>query len=124
VHVEGKLALSFGLLLFRVENLEPLLVDALSEQLLDTLSGKDFLEGSLGLLDQATPKRAQAKLNDGAVVQDLGGNIGGVDRLLKVRHEQHVTRGVEVIVESVMVNVAEYRPGTEQGVSRLVEVNA
>ena len=124
MHVEGKLALTLGLFLVRRENLEPLLVDTLSEQLLDALSGKDFLEGSLGLLDQAAPKRAQAKLNDGAIVQDLGGNVGGVDRFLKVRHEQHVARGVEVIVESVMVNMAEDRAGAEQGVSRLVEVNA
>ena len=124
MHVEGELALSFGLLLFRGENLEPLLVNTLSEQLLDALSGEDFLEGTLGLLDQAAPKRAQTKLNDGAIVQDLGGNVGGVDRLLKMGHEQHVARGVEVIVESVVVNVAENRPGPEQGVSRLVEMDA
>ena len=124
MHVEGELALSFGLLLFRGENLEPLLVNTLSEQLLDALSGENFLEGTLCLLDQAAPKRAQTKLNDGAIVQDLGGNVGGVDRLLKVRHEQHVARGVEVIVESVVVNMAENRPGPEQGVSRLVEMDA
>ena len=41
-----------------------------------------------------------------------------------MRHEQHVTRGVEVIVESVVVNVAENRSGPEQGVSRLVEMDA
>ena len=79
MHVEGELALSFGLLLFRGENLEPLLVNTLSEQLLDALSGENFLEGTLCLLDQAAPKRAQTKLNDGAIVQDLGGNVGGVD---------------------------------------------
>ena len=124
MHVERKLALSFGLLLFRAENLEPLLMNSLSEQLLDALSGEDFLQGSLRLFDQAAPKRTQAKLDDGAIVQDLGDNIGRVDRLLEVRHEQHVTRGVEVIVESVVVYVTEDRPGTEQGVSRLVEVNA
>jgi len=124
VHVEGKLALSLGLLLFRGENLEPLLVNTLSEQLLDALSGEDFLKGALRLLDQTAPKGAQAKLHDGTVVQDLGGNIGGVDRLLKVRHKQHVTRGVEVVVEGVVVNMAEDCPGPEQGVPRLIEVDA
>jgi hypothetical protein len=96
-----------------VENLEPLLVNALSEQFFDALSGEDFLEGCLCLFDQSAPKRAQAKLNDGAIVQDLSDNIGGVDRLLEVRHEQHVTRGVEVVVESIMIYVTEDRPGTE-----------
>ena len=124
VHVERKLTLSFGLLLIRGENLEPLLVNALSEQLLDALSGEDLLEGGLCFFDQAAPKRAQTKLNDGAVVQDLGDNIGGVDRLLEVGHEQHVARGVEVVVKSVMEYMTEDRPGTEQGVSRFVEVNA
>jgi len=122
--VEGKLALSLSLLLFRGEDLESLLVNALSEQFLDALSGKDFLKGRLCLLDQAAPEGAQAKLNDGAIVQDLGSNIRGVDRLLEMRHEQHVTRGVKVVVESVVVNVTEDRPGTEQGVPRLVEMDA
>lgn len=122
--MEGKLALSFCLLLFRGEDLESLLVDALSEQFLDALSGEDFLKGRLCLLDQAAPKRTQSKLNDSAIVQDLGGNIRRVDRLLEMRHEQHVTRGVEVVVESVVVNVAEDRPGTEQGIPRLVKVDA
>jgi len=99
-------------------------MNALSKQLLDALSGKDFLEGSLGLLNQTAPKRAQTKLDDGAIVQDLCGNIGGVDRLLEVRHEQHVTRGVEVVVEGVVINVAEDRSGPKQGVPGLVEMDA
>ena len=120
MHVERQLTLALGLLLLRGEDLIPLSVDTLREQLLDALGGEDVLQNRLRLLDETAAEGAQTKLDDGAVVENLCRDVGRVDRLLQVRHEQHVARGVEVIVEGVVVDMAEHGTSTEEGVAGLV----
>ena len=113
-----------GFLLLGREGLEPLLMHTLGEQLLDALSSEDLLEGSLGLFDQAKAESAETELHDGAVVEDLGSDVGGVNGLLEMGHQEHVASGVVVVVERVVVDVAEHGAGSQEGVPRLVEEDA
>lgn len=39
-----------------------------------------------------------------------------------MRHEQHITSGVEVVVESMVVDVTKHGTSAEKGVVRFVEV--
>ena len=57
--------------------------------------------------DLRVPEPAQAQLDHGPVVQDLRGGIGVCDGVLQVRH-QHQVPGLEpVVVDGVMVDVAQ-----------------
>ena len=42
------------------------------------------------ILDHAVAEGAHAELHEGAVVEDLGGNVGKVDGLLQVAHHHQV----------------------------------
>ena len=101
-----------------------MLVYALCEQFLDTLSGENVLEDALGFTDEAAAEGTQTELHDYTIVENLSSDVRGVDRLLQVRHEQHVTSGVEVVVEGVVVDVAEHGTGTKERVARLVQMYA
>lgn len=124
VHVEGELALTFDLVLLGREGRVPLRLDSLGEELLDALGRKYLLEGRLGLADEAEAEGAKADLDDGPVVEDLGSDVRAADRVLEMRHEEHVARRVVVVVEGVVVDVGEHRAGAEERVVRLVEVDA
>lgn len=121
MHVERKLSLAFSLLLFCRQYLVSLLVNTLSEKFLDPLCSEDILEGLLRLLDETTPESTQAELYDCPVVEDLGGDVGRMDGLLEMRHQKHITSGMEFVVESIMVDMAEHSPCTQERVVRLVQ---
>lgn len=124
VHVEGKLTLSFSSFLFGGEDRVSLSLNTLSEEFLDSLSGEDLLKGRLSFSDETKAESAETNLNDGSVVKDLGVDIGVSDGVLKMRHEEHVTSGVVIVVEGVVVDVGKHGSGSEEGVVGLVEVNA
>lgn len=112
--MERKLTLTFGLLLLRRQHLVSLLVDTLSEKLLDTLSGEDVLEGELSLFDETAPESAQTQLNDSSVVKDLSSDVGRVNGLLQVRHQEHVSCGVELVMQGVVEDMGEHRTSTQE----------
>lgn len=113
VHVEWKLPLPVELLLFRGKSAVLVLtLHTLCEKLLDTAGTKDLLQGSLRLADEAETKSAQTELHNHAVVQDLGCGISHLDRVLQMAHEQHVACDVVVVVQGVVVDVAEHGTST------------
>ena len=117
VHVERKLALPFSLLLFGGQDLVSLLVNALSQKLLDTLSSEDVLKRLLRLFDETASESTQTELYDGTVIENLGSNISRVNRLLEVRHQKHIASGVEFVVEGVVIDMAKHRPCAQKGVA-------
>lgn len=123
VHMERKLTLTLCLLLFGSEDLVSL-VNALRQKLLHSLCREDVLQNLLRFLNQTDAECAKANLNDRAIVQYLSCDIGRVDRFLEMRHEEHVSCGMEVVVKGVMVDMAQHRTSAKKRIAGLVEVNA
>lgn len=67
------------------------------------------------LLDHPAPECAQSKLYDGSVEEDLRLGVGTSDRLLDMRHEEHVTCTREVVLQAGVVDVGKHGPGSEEG---------
>eukprot|EP00128_Syssomonas_multiformis_P005581 Colp12_sorted_trinity150504_noHs@6989 len=108
MHVEGHLAFLLELLLLHVALLEPLVGLALGQKLLHPLATADVVEARVRLSDVAVAEGAEADLDHSAVEEDLGGHVTAVDRLLEVGHEHLVTCLDPLVVERVVVHVAEH----------------
>lgn len=124
VHVEGKLSLAFNLVLLGRESRVPLSLNSLSEELLDSLRREDLLKSSLTLANEAQSESAKTDLNDRSVVENLGPDVGASHGVLEMGHEEHITRGVVLVVEGVVVDVGKHGTGTEERIVGLVEVDA
>lgn len=122
VHVEGEESSFLHQLLFgRKLNIESL--DGLSQQLLLARRAEHFRKDRLTLGDVSSSEGRKTKLHDGSVVQDLRGDVGLSDSVLKMRHEQQVTGLVVSAVSGVVVDVGKDSSGTEEGSVRSVDVN-
>lgn len=122
--MERKLSLSFDFVLFWCKNGVTLSLNSLSQKFLNTLSSEDLLKCRLALPNETKSESAKSNLNHGTVVEDLSSNIGTTDRILKMRHEEHITSGVVLIVEGVVVDVGKHCSRAKKGVVLLVKVNA
>jgi hypothetical protein len=80
-------------------------LDALTQELSVSLRRHHVGHDCLALGNVATSEGGKTDLHDGSVVEDLSGDIGLLDRLLHVRHEELITSlvvpGVHGVVEDV-----------------------
>ena len=63
-------------------------------------------------------------MNDRSIVEDLRSDIRSTDRILQMGHEEHISGGVVIVVEGVVVDVGEHRSSSEEGSVGLVEMDA
>jgi hypothetical protein len=98
VHVEWQLSLSLQTLLFWSDLRVSLHHDTLGEKLLLSPTSADLLESVLRLVNETGTESAESDLDEGSVEEDLGANIEVGDCLLKMRHQEHVTSAVVLIV--------------------------
>jgi hypothetical protein len=78
----------------------------------------------LALWDVTTSESGETELHNRAVVQDLRRDVGLLDRILQVRHEEQVSGLVEPTVRGVVEDVREDSSGSKQGGIRVVDVDA
>jgi hypothetical protein len=83
---------------------------SLSQQLLHFASHHQIDQATVRVLDVCVAECAQSQVRHGAVVEDLGGGVRVLDSLLQVRHQHQVTRLKPVVVQRVMVDVAQDGP--------------
>jgi hypothetical protein len=124
MHVEGQLALTLQLLLLGRDRSVALGLETLGQQLLDTTSSRDILQAGLSLPNHSLAESAETQLDHSAVVQDLGSDIGLVNGLLQMGHQQHVTGHKETVVKGMVVDVAQHSTGALQRVGILVQIHA
>lgn len=122
VHVEGKLALLLEALLLRGDLAVTLDHDTLSKKLLLTATAADLLEGVLRVVDETLAESAKADLNEGTVVENLGGDVEVGDSLLKMGGEHQVARLVVLIVQSQEVDLAKHGTGADDALAVLEQV--
>jgi hypothetical protein len=114
MHMEGELTLSFKLLLFSSNGLAiSLHLDSLGKQFLWSTRTLNFLQTSVRFLDQSITERTQTKLHHHTVIQNLSGDIGLMNGLLQMRHEQHIASNMEPLVKGMVVNVAQHGSSAE-----------
>jgi hypothetical protein len=121
VHVERQKTPLFDEFLLRGVLRESL--DSLSQQLLGTLRGKDLEQGRLTFGKVTLLEGGKTDLNDDSVVQDLSGDVGVLDRVLEVAHQEHVPGLVILAVERVVVDVAQHGSGSDERRSITVQVD-
>mmetsp|Transcript_22937 Transcript_22937/g.65130 ORF Transcript_22937/g.65130 Transcript_22937/m.65130 type:complete len:702 (-) Transcript_22937:90-2195(-) len=98
--------------------------EALGKELLLLLVATDLHQAAVGLLEKLLAEGGKAELHHHAVEEDLGVHLDGVDLVLEAAHEQEVTGVVEVIVKSVVVNLADQGAELATGVAVLVDESA
>lgn len=123
VHVEGEGSQLVGPLLLRGDLRVLLRGETLGEELLGSLGGEHVEKNRSALCDETHSESSESKLDNGSVVEDLSALVGVLDGALQMRHEEHVTRLVVSAVKGVVVDMGEHRSGSDEGVSRLVEVD-
>lgn len=106
MHVEWELPLPFESFLFRRDLGKSLNHDALSQKLLLPTATTDILQRILRLVDEICPEGAEADLYEGAIEKYLSINVEGGNGLLQVRHKQHISSPVILVVESEVVDLA------------------
>ena len=99
-------------------------LDTLGKELLQATGAADLLHGGLGLVNEAGTEGAKSDLDKSPVVKNLRADVGNVDGLLEMRHQEHVARLVELVVQGVVVDVAKHGAGAEDGGVVLVKVGA
>ena len=85
----------------------------LGQQLLRPAPQLDVQQAVVRFPDLRVPERAQAKLDHRPVVKDLSRRVSMGHAVLQVGHEHEVPGLVPVVVDSVVVNVAEDGPGSK-----------
>ena len=71
------------------------------------------LPTGLNYLDLGVSEPAEAELDHGPVVEDLSDGVTVVDRVLQVGHQHQVPGGEPVVVDGLVVDVAEDGPGPQ-----------
>ena len=105
MHVEWQLPLSFKTLLLWGDLGISLNLYTLSQELLQSVGSANLLEGSLSFIYQTRTESAKTDLYESPIIQYLSADISTVNVLLEMRHEKHVTSLIELVVESMMVNL-------------------
>lgn len=123
VHVERQQPSLLDELLLRRE-LGPVSLDRLGKELLLSLGREHLGQDCLALADVSTAERREAELHDSPVVQDLSGDVGVLDRVLHVRHEEQIPGLVVPPVHGVVEDVDEDGAGAQQRRFRAVDVDA
>ena len=72
----------------------------------------------------ARAESGQTELHDGAIVQDLGSDVGLGNGILQVRHQEQVARLVIPSASRVVEDMAQDRTGTEKRSVRVVDGDA
>ena len=121
VHVERQKTPLFDEFLLRGVLRESL--DSLSQELLGTLRRKDFEQGRLTFGKVTLLEGGKTDLNDDSVVQDLSGDIGVLNRVLEVAHQEHIPGLVVLAVERVVVDVAQHGSGSDEGRRITVQID-
>lgn len=80
---------------------------ALSQQLLHFASHHEVDQTTVRVLYVGVTECAQPQMGHGAVVEDLGGRVRVLDGLLQMGHEHQVARLEPIVVQGVVVDVAE-----------------
>lgn len=87
--------------------------------------GREHLrKNRLTFLYEASAESGEAELHHGAVVQDLSGDVGVLDRVLQVRHEEKIAGLVVARMHGVIEDVGEDSAGAEEGSVRPVDEDA
>jgi hypothetical protein len=123
VHVEGQQPSLLDELLLRRE-LGPVSLDRLGKELLLSLGREHLGQDRLALADVSPAERGETELHDSPVVQDLSGDVGVLDRVLHVRHEEQIPGLVVPPVHGVVEDVDEDGTGAQQRRFRAVDVDA
>mmetsp|Transcript_9105 Transcript_9105/g.32761 ORF Transcript_9105/g.32761 Transcript_9105/m.32761 type:complete len:252 (-) Transcript_9105:1202-1957(-) len=118
--MEGHLPPLLELLLLR----GPVVVpegDALGQDLPDSAARIELRQAVVGVRDETLPKGTQSDLGHGPVEQELRGDVHVVHSVLQVGHQEQVPRGVEVVVDGLVVDVAQHGAGLGPLVGVLVD---
>ena len=106
MHVEWELALPFQSFLLRRDLGESLNHDTLSQEFFLPAATTDILQRILRFVNEVCPEGAETDLDEGTIEKYLGIDVEGGNGLLQVRHKQHISSPVILVVESEVVDLA------------------